>query len=201
MHAGILDFCVVSLKCLQCLQHAHCNVNVHGHNYTALSEVARDKETALEELKRTLTSQHNEERWKLSETHLAEISKLNALLADKGAELELAEEELKRLKSAIAESEQGLGSATGQVEKLRGQVGQLQGELASTRRQLEKSIKDFSQLTVRITLSLSVLHVIMFHIKLYMYNHTDNLGVTRRGRQGCLSLNPLIDLNLCLLSV
>ena len=129
-----------------------CNVSLFSSNDAALSEAARDKETALEELKSTLTSQHNDERWKLSETHLAEISKMNSLLADKGAELDLADEELKRLKSAVAKSEQGLGSATGQVEKLRSQVGELQRELSSTQRQLEGSKKDFSQLKVRVTL-------------------------------------------------
>lgn len=118
--------------------------------YAALSEAVRDKEMALEELKSKLTSQHDDERWKLSETHLAEISKLNALLMDKNAELDLANEELKRLKSTVAKSEQGLGSATGQVQELRSQVGQLQGELSGAQRQLEGSKQEISQLKVRV---------------------------------------------------
>ena len=108
----------------------------------------RDRETALEELRKKMASQYDEERWKLSETHLAEISKLNALLTDKSAKLDIATEELKRLKSAIARSEQGLGSATGQVEELRSQLGQLQGELSSTKTQLKGSKKENDQLKV-----------------------------------------------------
>ena len=107
----------------------------------------RSKETALKELRKELVSQHDNERWKLSEAHSAVISKLNGLLMDKSAELD-ATEELKRLKSAIAKSEQGLGSATGQVEKLRSQLGQLQGELTSTQKQLEGSKKESTQLKV-----------------------------------------------------
>ena len=118
----------------------------------ALADAARNKESALEELRKKLASQYDEERWKLSETHLAEISKLNALLTDKSAELDIAMEELKRLKSAVAKSEQGLGSATGQVEKLRSQLGQLQGELSSTKTLLEGSKRESEQLKVRIVL-------------------------------------------------
>ena len=126
---------VLSLLCL-------CGVCI------ALAEAARDRETALEELRKKLASQYDEERWKLSETHLGEISKLNALLTDKSAELDIATEELKRLRSAVAESEQGLGSATGQVEKLRRQLGQLQGEISSTKTQLEGSKRENDQLKV-----------------------------------------------------
>ena len=118
------------------------------HTYVALAESVRGKETALEELRKELVSQHDNEQWKLSEAHSAEISKLNGLLMDKSAELDLATEELKGLKSAIAKSEQGLGSATGQVEKLRSQLGQLQGELTSTQKHLEGSKKESSQLKV-----------------------------------------------------
>lgn len=114
----------------------------------ALSRAAQERETTLEELKRDLTSQHNEEQVKLSEKHAAEISKLNTLLTDRSSELDLATEELKRLQTAVAKSEQGLGSATGEVEKLRSQVGQLQGELSSAQRQLEGSKKEISQLKV-----------------------------------------------------
>ena len=114
-----------------------------------MAEAARDKESALEELRKKLASQYDEEQWKLSETHLAEISKLNALLTDKSAELDIAMEELKRLTSAVAKSEQGLGSATGQVEKLRSQLGQLQGELSSAKTQLEGSKRENEQLKVR----------------------------------------------------
>ena len=116
--------------------------------YLALAEAARDRETALEELRKKLASQYDEERWKLSETHLAEISKLNTLLTDKSTELGIAMEELKRLRSAVTRSEQGLGSATGQVEKLRSQLGQIQGELTSTRTQLEGSKRENDQLKV-----------------------------------------------------
>ena len=89
---------------------------VYTHIYVALAESVRGKETALEELRKELVSQHDNEQWKLSEAHSAEISKLNGQLMDKSAELDLATEELKGLKSAVAKSEQGLGSATGQVE-------------------------------------------------------------------------------------
>lgn len=115
----------------------------------ALAEAARDKESALDELRKKLASQYEEEKWKLSETHLAEMSKLNALLTDKSAELGIAMEELKGLKSAVAKSEEGLGSATGQVEKLRSQLGQIQGELSSTKIQLEGSKRENEQLKVR----------------------------------------------------
>ena len=118
------------------------------HTYVALAESVRGKETALEELRKELVSQHDNEQWKLSEVHSAEISKLNGQLMDKSAELDLATEELKGLKSAVAKSEQGLGSATGQVEKLRSQLGQLQGELTSTQKQLEGSKKESTQLKV-----------------------------------------------------
>lgn len=113
-----------------------------------LAEAARERETALEELRKKLASQYDEDRWKLSETHLAEISKLNSLLTDKSAELDIATEELKRLRSAVTKSEQGLGSATGQVEKLRSQLGQLQGELSSAKTQLEGSRRENDQLKV-----------------------------------------------------
>ena len=116
--------------------------------YVALAEAAREREISLEELRKKLASQYDEERWKLSETHLAEISKLNALLTNKSAELGIAVEELKRLRSAVAKSEQGLGSAAGQVEKLRSQLGQIQGELTSTKTQLEGSKRENDQLKV-----------------------------------------------------
>ena len=116
--------------------------------YVALAEAAREREISLEELRKKLASQYDEERWKLSETHLAEISKLNALLTNKSAELGIAMEELKRLRSAVAKSEQGLGSAAGQVEKLRSQLGQIQGELTSTKTQLEGSKRENDQLKV-----------------------------------------------------
>lgn len=124
-----------------------------SHDYTihvALSEAGRRKETAVEELRTRLTSQHDDKLAKLSESLSAEISKLNALLADKCAELDLAMEELKRLKSVVAKSEQGLGSATGQVERLRDQLGQLEGELSGTKRELEGSKREISQQKVLI---------------------------------------------------
>ena len=109
-----------------------------------LSKAAREKDTALEELRKRLSSQHDCELQNLSENLSAEISRLNALLTDKCAELDLAMEELNRLKSAVARSEQGLGSATGEVEKLRGQLGQLQGELSSVKRELDGSTRENS---------------------------------------------------------
>ena len=115
----------------------------------ALSQAAEEKEAALDELNRTLNSQHEDERLKLSQKHQAEVTKLNAQLTDKTAELDLATEELRRLQSAIAKSEQGLGSATGEVEKLRSQVLRLQGELSAAQRQLEGSKKEISQLKVQ----------------------------------------------------
>ena len=114
----------------------------------ALSQAAEEKEATLDELKRTLISQHEDEREKLSEKHQAEITQLNAQLTDKTAELDLATEEIKRLQTAIDRSEQGLGSATGEVEKLRSQVLKLQGELGAAQRQLEGSKKEINQLKV-----------------------------------------------------
>ena len=116
---------------------------------TALAKAVSDREAALEELKKTLDSQYDEERWKLSETHLAEISKLKAVLTDKTAELDVATEELKRLKSAVTKSEQGLGSATEQVETLRSQIGHLQRELSTTKTQLEGGKGENDKLKVR----------------------------------------------------
>ena len=117
-----------------------------------LSKATREKDTALEELRKRLSSQHDGKLQKLSEDLSAEISKLNALLVDKCAELDLALEELKRLKSAVAKSEQGLGSATGEVESLRGQLGQLQGELSSAKRELEGSKREISHQKVTLQL-------------------------------------------------
>ena len=100
----------------------------------------------LGELKQEILSQKEDEIQILQELHASEVSKLRSELSDKTSRLDLALEELKRLKSDLLKGEKGLGSATSQIDKLREELNQAQSSLLASQRHCEQSMTENAQL-------------------------------------------------------
>ena len=96
-----------------------------------------------------MLSEKEKELQNAQEQFESEFSSIKGLLRNKTAELDLALEELKMLKSKVSKDEKHLGSATGQIESLRGEVSQLQREIKISQAQLEETKKEKQHLKVR----------------------------------------------------
>ena len=100
----------------------------------------------LGELKQEILSQKEDEIQILQGLYASEVSKLRSELSDKTSRLDLALEELKRLKSDLLKGEKGLGSATSQIDKLREELKQAQSGLLASQRHCEQSMTENAQL-------------------------------------------------------
>lgn len=96
----------------------------------------------MEKLRSEMESEKQEEVARLRQLSENEIGNLRSALFDKTSELELAQEQLKRLEYELSRKEQGMGSVTSSLDKLRTELVSLQGELAAAQRQKEAVTKD-----------------------------------------------------------
>lgn len=78
----------------------------------------------------------------------SEKGQLSTLLADKTAELELAQEQLKRLESELLKKEQGMGSAASSLERLKMELMSTRGEMVVLQREKEGMMKERERLLV-----------------------------------------------------
>ena len=85
-------------------------------------------------------------------------------LAGKASELEDTLTDLERLRAAMAEKEEGVGSATGHIESLRAELGRVQRELGSIRQQWEGACKENRELKVQRILHVHV-HTCCWHYR------------------------------------
>lgn len=131
--------------CDVCAHHCH-----HSVLCVAAIDAKRDREAAVSELQGQMESEKEEELKKLKQRMEDEISQLRSILSDKSSELDLAQEQLKRLEYELAKKEQGMGSVTSSMEELRAELVNIQGELVVSRKEREAALKEKVKLVVSI---------------------------------------------------